>query len=510
MTAPDPARALDARLAAVFGVRLDSAPHLRGAGGRPESLVLAAEQLALAIGDRRPKRIATEEPDWTPAPAPSAAGGGDAHAAVRALLAWATAAGIDFEPIELRVAADGNRTVHARRDIAEGEALITVPRAHMLVDTDLAAATEVAPVAALGDALQSAHSVAAVWLAHERARRDSPWRAYLDALPPAFPWLPIFRSGAELAGLAGTRARAAVIATHADLLADHALIQRRVRGAAGLAAGDFAWGRAVALTRAFHVTIADVSHRALIPVADMFDHGAADTSWGYDDDRGAFVVTAARPLAAGEEIRAIYGRFENSRFLASYGFAVDDNPEDEVALRFAPADELRTDLAGHLVWGLPLAAPATLEVGTTFDERFRRALSVARLRAATPRELVAAADRGRFLRGDLRWLGGRLEGLALEQLAAAARAAQARLDRGAPARPPGRDPAWAETCARIRASERALLDQIVAFTAAARPLVASPSPWDFRRAAERIAEEATGADRLLRGYLLAVADELPR
>jgi hypothetical protein len=62
----------------------------------------------------------------------------------------------------------------------------------------------------------------------------------------------------------------------------------------------------------------------------------------------------------------------------------------------------------------------------------------------------------------------------------------------------------------VRASERALLDEILGFVAAARRIVSSPSPWAFRRAAEELAEDAVGRDRLLRGYLLAVADELPR
>lgn len=510
-TTPDPA-ALAARIAEAYGVTIDARPHLRHVKARPESLVLAAEQLALAIGDRRPRRTAPEEPPWTPLPpgdAPALVSPPDRAAAVEALEGWGRAAGVVFDAIEIRVEPDGNRKVFARRDLVEEDLLIQVPRQCMITDADIEGTPLGGAVAALGDELGSQHSQVAVWLAAERRLgAASAWNVYLDALPPSFGWVPMFRKAGEVAALAGTRARAAVEAARTGLVEDHDLITRRVRAAAALTLGDFAWGRSVAATRAFHVTIAGLARRALIPIADMFDHGAEDTTWGYDDALDVFVVRAARPIAAGEEIRAFYGHFENSRFLTCYGFAIPDNRNDEVALPLPRAADARTDLAGHLVWGLPLAGPLALEVGTTFDDRFRRALSIARMRAATPRELIAAGDRGRFLRDELRWLGARLEDAALDLLAGAAVAA---LELNAKHAAAGAgDPAWHATCATIRASERALLEEILAFTTEARRIVASPSPWSFRRAAEQIAEDATGKDRLLRGYLLAAADELPR
>lgn len=513
-TSPDPA-ALATRIAEAYGVTIDVRPHLRNVKARPESLVLAAEQLALAIGDRRPRRPAPDEPPWTPLPAgdaPALVAPLDRAAAVAALEGWGRAAGAVFDAIEIRVEPDGNRKVFARRDLAEDDLLIQMPRQCMITDADVEGTPLGGAVAALGDELQSQHSQIAVWLAAERRLgAASAWNVYLDALPPSFGWMPGFRKAGELAGLAGTRARAAVDDARAGVLDDHDLITRRVRTAAALTLGDFAWGRSVAMTRSFHVTISGLARRALIPIADMFDHGTQDTTWGYDDALEVFVVRAARPIAAGEEIRARYGHFENSRFLTCYGFAIPDNPDDEVALLLPRAADARTDLAAHLVWGLPLAGPLTLEVGTTFDDRFRRALSIARMLAATPRELIAAGDRGRFLRDELRWLGARLEDAALDLLAGAAVAAIESLVKHAPpAASSAGDAAWRATCAAVRASERALLEELLAFAADARRIISSPSPWSFRQAAEEIAEDATGKARLLRGYLLAAADELPR
>ncbi len=530
-SAPDPA-ALGERIAAAYGVRLDPRPYLRHVKARPESLVLAADQLALAVEDaprlRKPpapqranasgvnalgREAADDEPEWQqlpPADAPALASPIDRAVALAALEQWAReSAGITFDNIEIRLAPDGNRTVHARRDLVEDDLLIQVPRASLITDADVEATPLGGAVAGLGDALSSQHSQIAAWLVDERRKGPgSPWRAYLDGLPPSYGWMSGYRRAAEIAALAGTRSRDVALATLASVVNDHELVRRKARGGADLTLGDFAWGRSVAMTRMFHVTIGGLSRRALIPIADMFDHGAGDTTWGYDDALEVFVVRAGRAIKAGEEIRAIYGRFENSRFLTCYGFAIPDNPDDESVLRLPRIADPRTDLAAHLIWGLALGAPHALEVGTRFDDRFRRALSIARLRAATPRELIAAGDRGRFLRDELRWLGARLEDAALEVLADGARATLEQMRAGG--RNGAHDGAWATTAAIVRNSERALLEEILGFLAAARKIVSSPSPWAFRSAAEAIAEDAIGRDRLLRGYLLATADELPR
>lgn len=396
---------------------------------------------------------------WTPLPvetAPPLAG------AVDALLAWAAAEGAWFEPIAIAEAADGNRGVVTRRAVAAGAPLVIVPRRMMITDVDVAAHPAVAPLVPHQDQLASRHSLLARWLVSARADPASRWRPYLDALPPALPGLPIHRPAAQLAGLAGTAALAAIVALAAGCRADHALLDRLAPGGPGLAA--FAWGRAIAGSRCYHVAGADGSARALVPVADMFDHGTAAARWWYDDDRRQFEVTAARPLTAGEPVTISYGQHANARLLSAYGFAIADNPDDEVVIH----------LPGH-------DGPRALPIGSVYDPRFQRAMATA---LAWPD--TSDAD-------------------ALHRIAAAA------MDRGATIAAAGAasvadDPAWAALCAIVRASERAIVPAIVAFVdevtrgGCDRPAAA------WRAIVDALAPDAVGAARLMRSYAQVAID----
>jgi hypothetical protein len=497
---------LDRRIADVYGVEVDTGPLVPARGARPEALVLAAEQVALAIGEARPRRQPRVEPTWTAVPllpAPAI----DRDAALARLLTWAADVGARFDAIEIVVAPDGNRSVRARRAIGEDEPIITVPRALMVIDEEIATTPVGRAVESVLSQLHSGHTLVSTWLATERRLADSSWRPYLDALPARLPDLPFFHGDADLDELAGTAARIAAGEAHASVVEDHDELLK-LPALAGLPLADFGWARAILGSRAFKVTIEGRDLRALVPVADLFDHGSTDATWAFDDDAQTFVVSALRPIDAGEEIQFSYGQYPNSRYLVGYGFATPDNPEDDGLVRFARADDARTDLAGHLVWDLPLGAEAALPAGTSLTRETRRAISVARLRAATPRELVAAADRGRFHKRELRWLGSRIELEALGLLAAAARTGLKRLGPGHP--PTGSPTSWQRTCAVIRASERATLEQLIAFTSAAAAHVSSPSAHAWRAAADDLPDEPTGADRLLRDYLRATADELPK
>jgi histone-lysine N-methyltransferase SETD3 len=56
----------------------------------------------------------------------------------------------------------------------------------------------------------------------------------------------------------------------------------------------------------------------LVPMADMLNHRRPrETSWTYDDLRGAFTITALRSMGRGEQIYDSYGRKCNSRFFVN-------------------------------------------------------------------------------------------------------------------------------------------------------------------------------------------------
>ena len=281
-------------------------------------------------------------PPWAPLPVRDVAPR-DRRAAIATLLAWARAGGARWDAIDFVVDARGDVSARTTRPLAPGAHVLTLPRSLMIVDDGSAAPR---------DAL-------ARWLPRARS-------PYIDALPAHVP-LP-FYAAVEPVGAVRAHVADDIAATYARLAPDVTL-------------AEFAWGCAIAISRGFHAP-GTFEHRvALMPLVDLLDHAVGDTAWTYD---GALHVTAARGFAAGEPIGFSYGdRRSNAYLRAHYGFALPDDPHAEAALVFArPADPI-TEAAAHLLWGLPVGAPARVCV---CRDNVARAISVARLHATTAGE----------------------------------------------------------------------------------------------------------------------------
>ena len=429
-------------------------PGARAAG--TVAVVPGSDPFELAL-----ESAAFDAASWSPLPVRSAVAPADA---VPALLAWAAREGAWFEPIELAVAADGNRTVHARRVVAAGELLIAVPRRLMITDDDVALHPRVAPIAYLEGAMLSPPCTIGVWLALEQAEAGTPWRRYLDALPPTCGWMAVHAPAARLAALAGTRALSTLAYRAAGHRADHALVTARIPGLADLPLADHVWGRHLASSRCFRIETARGSTRALVPVADMLDHGRVDARWSYVEADARFEVRAARDLAPGDEIQISYGPNGNAALVASYGFAIDHNADDEVLITVATPDGAR-----HLA------------VGTRFDRRFELAVAVA----------------GSTVGPD--------DDAALARLALAVRAAKAAL--AAAPRAPADDPAWQALCERVLAGERAVAAAILEFLDGVAAGGSQRPAAAWQRIVDEVRPDASGSARLLRELALVRLDE---
>jgi histone-lysine N-methyltransferase SETD3 len=490
------------RLASALGVELEAFASLPADGAEPVEFLRAAEWIGRAIGERGGSVPPVVEPTW---PALVARPGVSAlpherAAAIERLLAWARAAGASWDGIEFHVDASGDASVRATRRLSSGEPILTVPRQLMIVDHELAASTT--GELALGFPDPSPRDRLAAWLALEAREPASRWRAYLDALPVQLPELPMFRDDDDLAALAGTAAHAVAAEKNRDVHVTYGRLSPDLRARVSLA--DFAWGCALVMSRAFHAPGTLEHHIAMIPLLDILNHGLDDTTWIYHPSRG-LVVSTERELAIGDEVHFSYGARSDTHLAVHFGFALHGNTAREAALVFDRAADPVNAAAAHLMWKLPLDAPARIRVGCVLDERFRRALSLARLQASGPVERARAVETGLTQEGDLPWLGGPVEDAALAVLAAAAGRALAKLDAHSPRamhRP------WDRMCSIVREAERAVLEQIVAFTTIARESLDWQDPERMCSIAEAIPEDSVGARRLARQYLYAVAYDL--
>lgn len=446
-----------ARLARELGFEL--------ADAEPDELLRAAE----AIGPALASMPARADDGWEPLPMrpDPPASPDERRAAIARMLAWARVGGASWDGIEVHVEASGNASIRASRALAAGETILSVPRTLMIIDTTR-------------DAL-------AAWLPVQARAPASRWRAYLETLPVRFAELPMFRSAEDLAALAGTSAHALAADAARDVRTSYAALPEDQRAVLSLA--EFAWGCAAVKSRGFHAP-GSVEHRiALIPVVDLFDHALGDTTWTFDPTDGNFVLATERAFAAGDPVHFTYGDHGNTQLLVHYGFTEPNNAAAEAALLVAHAEDPVTAVAAHLLWQLPLDAPARVRVGSVLDHRFLHALSVARLHAAGPALRAQALEIGLGPHAEIPWLGAELEATAFGVIADAARRALAELD--AHASPAGSD------AALVRAHERAVLAQVLDVATMVLPHLHAP-----RRAVP------DDAPPLLRQYLHAVADVL--
>lgn len=318
-------------------------------------------------------------------------------AAIARQEAWGIARGVRCDAIDVVLDAAGDSTVRARRAIAQGEVMVSVPRS-LVITGDVAAL--------------------AAWLTGEARRADSPWRPFLDVLPVAFPDMPVFRGGADLAALAGTFTRRLAAKAHANIVEAHAALAGDVRAEVTLA--EYAWARGVISSRGFNGSYVNESGVAFIPIIDLMNHGAGGAHVLHDAATSSCTVLALRDFAPGEEITLDYGATSNARLLVDYGFALAENPNETFGVRVEGTAVVHPDFARGLF-----------------------------------------ANQG-----------------SLHELERAVRAALARLAAG-----PATDEhsSWLAACARVRRSERRLLEHILAIAIPDAPTSASP-PSSSRRA----------------------------
>jgi hypothetical protein len=94
------------------------------------------------------------------------------------------------------------------------------------------------------------------------------------------------------------------------------------------------WACWMVRTRAFELgrSSTDACVLAFIPWLDMINHSCDEPNcdWSWDSLGARMVITALRPLRAGEEATVSYGERDNDAFLLWGGFVLNNNQHDSV------------------------------------------------------------------------------------------------------------------------------------------------------------------------------------
>ncbi|WP_223645696.1 SET domain-containing histone-lysine N-methyltransferase [Corallococcus sp. EGB] len=272
-------------------------------------------------------------------------------------LQWSRQAGASFPKLRVGHLEGDERGVFAKVPIAPGEEVLRVPRA-CLVTLEVARASDIGRLIDAHAPGTSEECYLAAFLLQEQEREDSAWKPYLDVLPRSFPHLPLFFDAQELSLLQGSSALREVARWRELLLARYVALAERVPGFARFTPEAYLWAQHVLISRTFGLTVAGTLTRCFVPVADMLNHRASPRlAWGNTEEGDAFVLVAREPVAAGEELHISYGVKPSCRFLLSYGFVPEDNPDDTLVLYLGvPEDAVEAEGKREL---LALATPAS-------------------------------------------------------------------------------------------------------------------------------------------------------
>jgi len=155
---------------------------------------------------------------------------------------------------------------------------------------------------------------------------------------------------------------------------------------------DFFWGRIAVITRVFGFEVKGRKTEGLVAMADMLNHKRPnETSWTFDDSRNAFTITTTKRLLKSAQIFDSYGRKCNSRFFVNYGFALDFNEDNQVALVFdIPKDDQAFQIKSKLLGG---ARTRRFQIAFEHKERCtkKKCVSFLRIAHATIEELLPLA-----------------------------------------------------------------------------------------------------------------------
>lgn len=282
------------------------------------------------------------------------------------LRAWLCSLGANLDAVDVSDCGGGlGHGVFARRDVAEGEVVFSVPQKAMLAlregcadPLDEALAAAAVSTGREGPSSSSTVGVAeatatppvlrlVLRLCRARACEDDAFHAYAVSLPDVAPDLPSWDSGLVRLASSSTCLGSLLQAE------DHALAQWEdlVSQAASLkpaafspreaySRGCMAWAHGMVKSRVFPSFFAAAGGGesspagCLVPLLDLLNH-RQDADVTVRTRAGMLEFLADGPVAAGDQIWNCYGAKSNTELLLSHGFAVPGNPEDCIKVSLA-------------------------------------------------------------------------------------------------------------------------------------------------------------------------------
>jgi len=185
---------------------------------------------------------------------------------------------------------------------------------------------------------------------------------------------------------------------------------------------EFVWARLAVITRIFGLVIFGNKTDGLVPMADMLNHKRPrETSWTFEDKKNGFTITSLKPLSRGDQVYDSYGRKCNSRFFVNYGFALEENEDNQCLLPISiPANDPQFQMKLRFLGGHPSSARRRFQCPIQYREKETKELfSFARFAYAQDSEIMLLGDAESFKIDDIEPISIRNEIAVLRVIAAA-------------------------------------------------------------------------------------------
>jgi hypothetical protein len=248
---------------------------------------------------------------------------------------WLKANGADLHKVYLD---PSQRILRVRRKISKGETILTLPPG-LFMSTALSR-TDSKIVQILEKEIElGTHSLISIYMLEEMKNKETTfWQPYIDVIPERYEDIPIFWSDAEVKELQGdalsryTRRRETLKHDY-DQICDHC---PGFKDTATLE--EFMWARTAVITRTFGLKVNGQKITSNLPIDFVMHANQPDTTWGYDQAKGVYHITAVRDIPKNKFLTITYGKKANARFLVNYGFCLPVNSRNKGHIFFDDAN----------------------------------------------------------------------------------------------------------------------------------------------------------------------------
>ena len=243
-----------------------------------------------------------------------------------ALMQWLKENGVDLSSVVLRDQGD-ERGLVTKTVIAKNQVILHIPISVVLH-------SQLAQASVIGKSISgkikppiSDQSYLAAYMLSQHSALDSPWRCYLNTLPPTFKHIPSFFDEEQLNQLQGSPALERSLERRANLLHDYEVLCEATSQFDDYTLEEFMWARTAINSRSFSFRQGVHKLVAMVPLLDMCNHDHSPNA-GWQGDESGFTLRALKSVNASQELFISYGNKSNNRFYNGYGFVPEGSHGD--------------------------------------------------------------------------------------------------------------------------------------------------------------------------------------